>query len=218
LRWFTRFNSARIPHYTTLQKAIGGINAETWEKIHEHLVQLAVEKKVEKSQYLRSDTTVTETNIHYPTDARLLWDGIRVLTRIMERVKEQLPLIDFGFANRTRCSKKLCYQITMVKGSNAQKKRRKLYRQLIKVANEVFDMGDRCFVITPDSNNLTVTALLRELEHFLGLTATAILQCERRGHLQACEESFFRQGEKFACSMDYHQYSDIALFYVFWNK
>lgn len=65
LRWFTRFNSARIPHYTTLQKAVGGIKTETWEKIHDNLVQMALEKKVEKGQYLRADTTVTETNIHY---------------------------------------------------------------------------------------------------------------------------------------------------------
>lgn len=180
LRWFTRFNSARIPHYTTLQKAVGGIKSETWEKIHESLVHQAAEKKLEKGQYLRADTTVTETNIHYPTDARLLWDGIRVLTRTMERVGEQLPFFDFGFANRTRCSKKLCYKITMVKGANADKKRRKLYRRLIKVANEVFRMGDRCLLNAPDSDNLIVVALLRKLQNFLELTATAILQCERR--------------------------------------
>jgi len=30
---------------------------------------------------MRVDTTVVETNIHYPTDASLLGDGVRVLTR-----------------------------------------------------------------------------------------------------------------------------------------
>ena len=32
---------------------------------------------------MRVDTTVVETNVHYPTDSRLLGDGVRVLTRIM---------------------------------------------------------------------------------------------------------------------------------------
>jgi transposase, IS5 family len=37
---------------------------------------------------MRLDTTVTETNIHYPTDSSLLGDGVRVLTRTMKRIVE----------------------------------------------------------------------------------------------------------------------------------
>ncbi len=180
LRWFSRFHSATIPHYTTLQKAVGRIKAKTWEKISEKLVQLAKEEKVENGRYLRADTTVTDTNIHYPTDARLLWDGIRVLTRSMERIKEHRPHIDFGFADRTRRSKKKCYQITMTKGPKADKKRRKLYRELIKVANEVFEMTERCLFDTPDADDLIVEALMRQLEHNWQMMAVAIIQCERR--------------------------------------
>jgi IS5 family transposase len=33
----------------------------------------------------RIDTTVVETNVHYPTDSSLLQDGVRVLTRTMQR-------------------------------------------------------------------------------------------------------------------------------------
>jgi IS5 family transposase len=36
------------------------------------------------------DTTVVETNIHYPTDATLLADGVRVLTRTLQRLAEQI--------------------------------------------------------------------------------------------------------------------------------
>jgi IS5 family transposase len=35
---------------------------------------------------MRIDTTVVETNIHYPTDSSLLGDGVRVLTRAMKRI------------------------------------------------------------------------------------------------------------------------------------
>ena len=89
LRWFTRFYSDKVPHFTTLQKAIGSIDAETWQKINEILVQSAKKQRLEEGKMLRADTTVVQTNIIYPTDARLLWASIRVLTRILERIREQ---------------------------------------------------------------------------------------------------------------------------------
>jgi IS5 family transposase len=174
LRWFTRFYSAAIPHYTTLQKAIQSISDEAWSKINDLMVQFAKDRKIENGRSIRMDTTVVETNILYPIDARLLWDSIRVITRILERIRKSLPELEFGFANRMRKSKKLCYQITMVKGPTADKKRRKLYRKLISTANEVFEMGVRCFHQMPESNEYY------QLDYYLTAMSVAIDQCERR--------------------------------------
>lgn len=113
LRWFTRFYSAAIPHYTTLQKSIKSISDDAWSEINDLIVQFSMDRKIENGQSIRMDTTVVETNILYPTDARLLWDSIRVITCILDRIRLKGPALDFGFANRTRKSKKLCYQITM---------------------------------------------------------------------------------------------------------
>lgn len=174
LRWFTRFYSALIPHYTTLQKAIQSISDEAWLEINELVVLFAKERKIENGRWIRMDTTVVESNILYPTDARLLWDSIRVITRILDRIRQSVPELEFGFANRTRKSKKLCYQITMVKGPTADKKRRKLYRKLISAANEVFDMGTRCFHQMPESDEYY------QLDYYLTAMSVAIDQCERR--------------------------------------
>ena len=38
---------------------------------------------------MRVDTTVVETNIHYPTDSTLLGDGVRVLTRTMKQIERE---------------------------------------------------------------------------------------------------------------------------------
>ena len=105
-RWFTRFYSDPIPHFTSLQKSVKAIQAETWTRIHAILVQYAKQKKVEKGQSMRVDTTVVEANIAYPVDARLLWDSIRVLTRVMERCRRLLPNLNFAFAKRTRKGQK----------------------------------------------------------------------------------------------------------------
>ena len=47
---------------------------------------VAVANKVVEGRRMRVDTTVVETNIHYPTDSTLLGDGTRVLTRLMKKV------------------------------------------------------------------------------------------------------------------------------------
>ena len=47
---------------------------------------MAQTKGIVQGRKMRVDTTVVETNVHYPTDSSLLGDGARVLTRTMEKV------------------------------------------------------------------------------------------------------------------------------------
>lgn len=180
LRWFTRFYSEPVPHFTSLQKVLKSIGAATWDKINDVLVEYAKARKLESGRALRTDTTVVATDIHYPTDARLLWDSIRVLTRLMIRCRQLLPEAGFGFANRTKSSKKLCYKIAMAKGPKAPKKRRQLYRRLIRTANEVFAMASCCFEQLQQWNGFDLMQLCDELDHYLTLSAVTIDQCERR--------------------------------------
>ncbi len=179
-RWFTRFYSDPIPHYTTLQKAIKSIKAETWTRINEALISYAQERKLERGKSLRVDTTVVGTNTAYPLDSRLLWDSIRVLTRIMERCRQSLPEVNFAFAKRTRRTKKLCYRIVMAKGPKAKHHRQRFYKDLIKIANEVFLMGERCLMEMSKHPQCKTLPFFEQLDHYLTLSAVAIKQCERR--------------------------------------
>ena len=180
LRWFTRFYSAPIPHYTTLQKAIKSIKTDTWTRINEALLLYAQQRRLEKGKSLRVDTTVVQSNIAYPLDCRLLWDSIRVLTRTMERSRQALPEINFAFAKRTRRAKKLCYRIVMAKGPKAKHNRQRFYKDLIKIANEVFHMGERCLKEMGKDPQCKTLPLLEQLDHYLTLSAVVIIQCERR--------------------------------------
>ena len=180
LRWFTRYYSEPIPHYTALQKAIKSIEDNTWQRIKDILVTYAKEQNVENGRAIRVDTTVTECNIAYPIDAKLLNDSVRVLTRIMENALESVPGIQFSFSNRTRRAKKRCYQIVMAKGPNTEKRRKKWYKDLIKVANEVFRMASACCRQLMASPHPEAIALHDSLDHYLTMSAVAIEQCERR--------------------------------------
>ena len=121
-----------------------------------------------------------ETNISYPVDARLLWDSIRVLTRIMEACLQVMPQLTFNFAKRTRRSKKLCYAIVMTKGPQAAIRRKKLYRELLKVAREVVTMATSCREQVIASTHGNALDAPTALDHYLTLACKVIDQCERR--------------------------------------
>ena len=51
---------------------------------------------------MRIDTTVIESNIHYPTDSSLLGDGVRVLTRSMRKITELVGATGAKLHDRSR--------------------------------------------------------------------------------------------------------------------
>lgn len=184
-RKFTRFFACEVPHFSNFEKAIKKIRPETFDKINELMVVYAIKKKLENGKKLRSDATVVETNIHYPTDASLLWDGVRVLDRLMNGARDHCPSVKFEYHNRTRSAKKYCYKITMAKGKNADKTRGKYYRKLLKSARDVLDMAILCLTALDMEGlgideNLVASLLKDELDKYTALAARAIGQCERR--------------------------------------
>lgn len=65
------------------------------------VVAIAREKQIVRGR--RVDTTVGgETDIHYPTDSSLLGDGVRVLTRSMQRVAKLAGRAGTKLRHRTR--------------------------------------------------------------------------------------------------------------------
>jgi len=188
-RRFTRFYGRPIPHFTNLEKAIKRIRPETWERLNELAVRLAIKKKLEDGQKVRGDTTVAETNIHYPTDASLLWDGVRVLDRLMGGARVELPQCRFEYHRRTRRVKKLAYRIAMAKGKNAEQVRRECLRDLLTAAGEVAAMARSCRealgkalddkALDFDKENCALF-IKSELEQYLPRAEQCLRQCERR--------------------------------------
>jgi IS5 family transposase len=60
------------------------------EQLHRQVIDVAKRAGVTRGRRFRIDTTVVETNVHYPTDSTLLHDGVRVLTRTMQRASRAL--------------------------------------------------------------------------------------------------------------------------------
>jgi transposase, IS5 family len=87
-RAFCRIDCERVPDAKTLIRLSHSLDAEVLKQVLARLVDLARERKVVRGWKLRVDTTVVETNVHYPTDSTLLSDGVRVLTRTLKKLKE----------------------------------------------------------------------------------------------------------------------------------
>ena len=104
-RDFTRIGGGKVPDDKTMGRLARQLGPEVVEKLHQRVVEIALEKKVATGRKLRVDTTVVETNIHYPTDSSLLGDGVRVLTRVMKKVTQVAGQAGTALRNRTRSIK-----------------------------------------------------------------------------------------------------------------
>lgn len=99
------------PRFQTLQDNVKRMRPETWEAIHRVLIDFARSEGIERGETIRADTTVVEANIHEPADSALLWDGVRVMTRILRRMAEQRPSLRKSFPDRRRRVKRRAYAI-----------------------------------------------------------------------------------------------------------
>lgn len=183
-RKFTRFYGAKIPDYTTLQRAIKTISAETMDHANEEIVKLGIKKKVENGKALRHDTTVTGTDISFPVDARMLNDSVRVIVRLAERLREAAPQLRLVFRNHTRSAKKRAYQIVMAKGKNAEEVRSKNYKVLLKVQQKTCKQAEAMVAVVrarvEAAMGIEVVGPLGQMEKVLPLAKQVYEQAERR--------------------------------------
>jgi len=87
-RRFCRISlSGQVPDPSTLIKLTNGPCQGVADEVHTALVQQLARKRVLRGRKARVDTTVVEADIHYPTDAGLLADGVRVVTRTIRQLQ-----------------------------------------------------------------------------------------------------------------------------------
>ena len=101
-RMFTRIDAGEVPDAKTILKIARALGPEVIEQLHRQVVEVAKRAGVTHGRRFRIDTTVVETNVHYPTDSTLLRDGVRVLTRTLQRASTALGDPSGRIRNRLR--------------------------------------------------------------------------------------------------------------------
>ncbi|MBZ5625359.1 MAG: transposase [Acidobacteriia bacterium] len=137
LRSFTQFDSRPVPKHDAFNRAFCRITPQTLQEINQKVIQAAVELDLEDGKTLRVDTTVVETNVHYPTDASLLWDCVRTITRLIEDLHEMLPQGVKGFTNRTRSARRRMQEIERMTPQERVHQQVPKYRELLSITQQV---------------------------------------------------------------------------------
>lgn len=145
-REFARVGLGRVPDAKVIGKIAKHLGPAVVEQVHRRLIEVAKQEGAIKGRRLRVDTTVVETNIHYPTDSSLLGDGARVLTRLMKKVETAVGGLAQGVRDRMRTVKKKVVGIAISsrrKGPEGEKQRRQLYQKLLTVTRRVVNQAKR---------------------------------------------------------------------------
>lgn len=127
-RAFARLPLSLCPKKSVLQKTISLVRAETWETINRALLTNAKQEKIESGAVVRVDSTVCEALMHAPTDSSLLWDGVRVMVRLLKEAGTLAGGTPVSWRNHKRLAKKRALAIRYSRGKD---KKAKLYRELI---------------------------------------------------------------------------------------
>jgi IS5 family transposase len=133
-RAFVGLSFGESPSFRSMQANIKRVQPQTWEAIHRVLMKVAQDEGVERGRTIRADTTVVEAHIHEPSDSSLLWDCVRVVTRLLKRMARLRPSLKRRFRDHTRRAKRRAYEI---KFSGRRKDREPGYRDLIRVSSAV---------------------------------------------------------------------------------
>lgn len=145
-RAFTRVGDQKVPDAKTLARLGQVIGPKVIQTLHERVVQLAQEHGVTRGRKLRVDTTVVESNIHYPTDSSLLGDGTRALTRTMKKIEQKSGGLKRKIRDRMRSIRKRVLAIalsTRHKGPDAEERRKKQYRQLLSLTRQTVNQAGK---------------------------------------------------------------------------
>ena len=144
-RAFTRIGDEKVPDAKRLARLGQAIGPEVIGELHERLLELARERGVVQGRKMRVDTTVVETNIHYPTDSSLLGDGARVLTRTMKKVEKAAGGLKKRIRNRMRSVNKKVIAIALagrLKGPEGEERRVERYRELVSLTRKIVHQAE----------------------------------------------------------------------------
>jgi IS5 family transposase len=145
-REFTRIGGGKVPDEKTMGRLARQLGPAAVKQVHQRVVGIAQEEKIVQGRKMRVDTTVVETNIHYPTDSSLLGDGVRVLIRGMKKVEEIAGKAGARLRDRSRSVKLRVLEIARAarsKGEQSQNKLQQAYEKLLASTSRVVGQAKR---------------------------------------------------------------------------
>jgi IS5 family transposase len=183
-RAFCRIDCQRVPDAKTIIRLAHLLGAEVLKGLMERLVMVARQRRVIRGLRMRADTTVVETNVHYPTDSRLLADGVRVLTRTMKRLSQALGKQAGQVRDRSRSVARRVFEIAQLSrhlvGEQTQRRLCVTYRKLMGVTRAVVRQVEALTTQHVTSAAAPVKRLCERLHDTVGRVRRVLAQTRAR--------------------------------------
>ena len=141
---FVKINPYRPYSFQVWQKYISRISVERLQQFMVEMNRLAIREGLEDVQEFRQDTTVIETEIHYPTNNSLVWDCIKESERLLKHLKEEME--GLSFTEYAKKAKKVFFKINVEKGAE---KRVELFQKQLKMFTESINQTSNIVKKTP---------------------------------------------------------------------
>lgn len=152
----------KVPDYSTLSKWEEFFGEKTIRDLHDKIIDHCKRKKIIKGKKMRTDTTVVEANIHYPTDASILADAVRTITKTIKKIKE-IVRIKTVFRSPVRKVKKKIFDM-----SNSLKKRTGKAKQTAqKATKEVNEITKKVIQKASEISNEINTEAMKKIKELL---------------------------------------------------
>ena len=162
---------------STLCAAIKSISPQTWKAINDILMAYGEDIDIEKGRQSRIDCTVVSSNIHEPTDSTLLWDSVRVLTRLLTQIRESSEPLKINFSDHTKVAKRRMLAIMNCKDATLRKR---LYEDLLKVTHRVLNYAKSAVSMIEGGAWVPLFPIADELKRLIPMVEHVIDQASRR--------------------------------------
>jgi transposase, IS5 family len=190
-RAFCRIDCERVPDAKSLIRLSHVLGPAVLKAILERLVTIARKRRMIRGLRMRVDTTVVETNVHYPTDSTLLADGVRVITRTIKKISQRIERKELAIRDRSRSLARRVFQIgrqSRQVTERAKQQIQKLYREVTRIARAVIRDAQRALdhVATKTPRGLAagervkVEGLVRQIRETVALTRRVLAQTRAR--------------------------------------
>jgi len=138
---FIKLDDRKPFSFKAYQKYISQISGASLEKVMIVINRLAIGEGLEDCKSIRTDATVVETNIHYPTNNSLVWDCMKTIDRLLKKLKE------IGVEIKPRSYKKQAKKIHY-KINNAKKKeeREEEFKKQLKLLRSSINQAERALI------------------------------------------------------------------------
>ena len=92
---FVKINPLKPFSFQMLQKYIARITEKSLSKLMVEINKIAIKEGIEDLEKFREDSTVVETNIHYPTNNSLVWDCIKESHLLLKHLEKEIGSLDY---------------------------------------------------------------------------------------------------------------------------